>query len=69
MVTFQQPYNVQCRPIGFDIPSGETVLSKGEQLGPSELGLLATVGVVSVLVHKKPRIAILSTGNEVCGWA
>ena len=45
------------------------MLSKGEQLGPSELGLLATVGVVSVLVHKKPRISILSTGNEVCGWA
>jgi gephyrin len=36
------------RPIGFDISAGELVLSKGEVLGPAELGLLATVGVTQV---------------------
>ncbi|XP_031549528.1 gephyrin-like [Actinia tenebrosa] len=53
------------RPIGFDISSGELVLSKGEVLGPAELGLLATVGVTQVSVFKKPKVAILSTGNEI----
>ncbi|XP_031549535.1 gephyrin-like isoform X2 [Actinia tenebrosa] len=53
------------RPIGFDISSGELVLSKGEVLGPAELGLLATVSVTQVSVFKKPKVAILSTGNEI----
>ncbi|XP_031558452.1 gephyrin-like [Actinia tenebrosa] len=53
------------RPIGFDISSGELVLSKGDVLGPAELGLLATVGVTQVSVFKKPKVAILSTGNEI----
>ena len=36
------------RHIGFDIAKGEQVLSEGERLGPSELGLLAAVGVTRV---------------------
>lgn len=54
------------RPVGFDIQQGEKVLSAGIRLGPSELGLLATVGVIEVLCYKKPTVGIMSTGNEVC---
>lgn len=34
-------------------------------MGPSEIGLLATVGVTEVSVHKFPVVAVMSTGNEV----
>ncbi|KAL4238950.1 hypothetical protein ACF0H5_003654 [Mactra antiquata] len=53
------------RPIGSDIRKGEKVLCKGQRLGPSELGILATVGVTNVLCYKKPVIGVLSTGNEL----
>lgn len=54
-----------CRPVGSDIPQGEKVLKRNQFLGPSEVGLLATVGVFKVKCFKKPTIAVLSTGNEV----
>ncbi|MEQ2219179.1 hypothetical protein XENOCAPTIV_013717 [Xenoophorus captivus] len=44
---------------------GECVLAKGTHMGPSEIGLLATVGVTEVSVHKFPVVAVMSTGNEV----
>eukprot|EP00124_Ichthyophonus_hoferi_P001219 Ihof_evm12s58 gene=Ihof_evmTU12s58 len=53
------------RPIGYDITVGETVLHQGERLGGSELGLLATVGVSQVAVHRRPLVGVLSTGNEL----
>lgn len=57
--------SVFCRPIGHDIKRGECVLSKGTHMGPSEIGLLATVGVTEVEVQKFPVVAVMSTGNEV----
>ncbi|XP_041809143.1 gephyrin a [Chelmon rostratus] len=53
------------RPIGHDIRRGECVLAKGTHMGPSEIGLLATVGVTEVSVHKFPVVAVMSTGNEL----
>ncbi|XP_021324011.1 gephyrin b isoform X2 [Danio rerio] len=53
------------RPIGHDIKRGECVLAKGTHMGPSEIGLLATVGVTEVEVQKFPVIAVMSTGNEL----
>uniref|UniRef100_A0A8C7H770 Gephyrin n=1 Tax=Oncorhynchus kisutch TaxID=8019 RepID=A0A8C7H770_ONCKI len=53
------------RPIGHDIKRGECVLSKGTHMGPSEIGLLATVGVTEVEVQKFPVVAVMSTGNEL----
>ncbi|KPP78739.1 gephyrin-like [Scleropages formosus] len=52
------------RPIGHDIKRGECVLAKGTHMGPSEIGLLATVGVTEVEVQKFPVVAVMSTGNE-----
>ncbi|KAM8726109.1 gephyrin b isoform 11-T11 [Acanthopagrus schlegelii] len=53
------------RPIGHDIKRGECVLAKGTHMGPSEIGLLATVGVTEVEVQKFPMVAVMSTGNEL----
>lgn len=53
------------RPRGEDIRSGKTALEIGQVIGPAEVGLLATLGCSRVLVFRRPRIAILSTGDEV----
>jgi len=53
------------RPRGEDLRVGDTVLAPGTALGPAEIGLLATLGHTQVLVHRRPRVAILSTGNEL----
>jgi len=56
------------RPVGCDIERGQLVLSRGMRLGPSELGLLATVGVTRVNCYRLPRVGVMSTGNEVTAF-
>jgi molybdopterin molybdotransferase len=53
------------RPRGMDLHAGEVVLQKGRGLKSQDLGLLAMLGVGYVQVHKKPRIALLSSGDEL----
>lgn len=53
------------RPRGEDVRPGDRVLSPGQVIGPAEVGLLATLGWPLVPVHRQPRVAILSTGNEL----
>ena len=53
------------RPIGYDVAVGEEVLPAGVRLGAAELGLLATVGQAIVPVVRQPRVAVLSTGDEL----
>ena len=53
------------RPIGFDVKKGQQVLSCFERLGPAELGLMASLGLTDVEVFQKPRVGVLSTGNEI----
>ena len=50
---------------GEDIKSGATILSKGKQLRPQEVGLAASVGRKKLRVYKKIHIAIFSTGDEL----
>lgn len=50
---------------GEDIRAGDVILQRGRRLGPADVGLLASVGRALLLVHRKPRVAILSTGNEL----
>ena len=50
---------------GADIGAGSAVLEAGTMLTPSRVGALAAVGAVDVEVFARPRIAILSTGNEI----
>jgi molybdopterin molybdotransferase len=53
------------RPRGEDVRAGETVADKGAVVRPAEIGFLATVGARTVAVMRKPRVAILSTGDEL----
>ena len=53
------------RPIGFDVSKGQQVLTVLQKLGPAELGLMASLGLTEVEVFQKPKVAVLSTGNEV----
>ena len=50
---------------GADIAAGQTVLATGDVLNPSRIGALAAIGIVDVEVFARPRVAILSTGNEI----
>jgi molybdopterin molybdotransferase len=52
-------------PPGMDLRRGQTVLAAGEPIGPAELGLLATVGQAQVRVFRRPRVAVLATGDEL----
>jgi molybdopterin molybdotransferase len=58
------------RPRGGDVAEGAVVLEPGRLMGPSELGMASSLGIPSVLVAQRPRVAILSTGDEVveAGW-
>ena len=53
------------RPPGIDLEIGQTVLERGTLLGPAEIGLLATVGLMEVTVFRVPRVGVLSTGDEL----
>jgi molybdopterin molybdotransferase len=53
------------RPAGEDIQRGQTVLTQGTEIGAWEIGILATLGWVTVPVIRRPRVAILGTGDEV----
>jgi molybdopterin molybdotransferase len=48
-----------------DLRAGELVISKGEPLGASELGLLAAMNLPTVKVGRRPRVALMSTGDEL----
>jgi len=50
---------------GADIKAGQTILRAGALMNPSRLGALAAAGVVEIRVFAKPRVAIVSTGNEI----
>ncbi|HRT32380.1 MAG TPA: molybdopterin-binding protein, partial [Anaerolineae bacterium] len=52
-------------PIGEDVKAGERVLLAGQRLRAQELGGLAALGLTRVTVARRPRIAILSTGDEL----
>lgn len=53
------------RPKGMDITKGETLIRKSSRLRPQEISALAAIGIHQVPVYRQPRIAILSTGDEL----
>jgi molybdopterin molybdotransferase len=56
---------VNIRRVGEDIRRGTTVLAAGRALGPAELGVLASLAVAQPLVYRRPRVAILGSGDEI----
>ncbi|MEA2000776.1 MAG: gephyrin-like molybdotransferase Glp [Actinomycetota bacterium] len=59
------PVGTSVRPAGDDVVAGAVVLQVGETLTPARLGVCASLGYHSPLVRRRPRVAILSTGDEV----
>ncbi|MEI8158494.1 MAG: gephyrin-like molybdotransferase Glp [Burkholderiales bacterium] len=53
------------RRAGEDVARGDVVLSRGQRLGPAELGLAASIGMASLTVARRPRVALFSTGDEL----
>lgn len=53
------------RERGEDVSSGETVIHKGKRIRPQEIAMLASLGWKEVPVYKRPKVAILSTGDEL----
>jgi molybdopterin molybdotransferase len=53
------------RRSGEDITLGSTVLARGERLGPAAQGLAASIGRDRLLVARRPRVALFSTGDEL----
>ncbi|MCU0496303.1 MAG: molybdopterin molybdotransferase MoeA [Anaerolineae bacterium] len=53
------------RPIGENVQRGQTVLNAGRVLRPQDIGMLASIGQPTVYVTRQPRVAILTTGDEL----
>jgi molybdopterin molybdotransferase len=53
------------RPAGEDVAQGGLALSEGVRLGPRQLALLAAVGTAEVLVRRRLRVSVLTTGDEI----
>jgi molybdopterin molybdotransferase len=66
-VTVPEGYPVgrHFHPPGEDVQRGVLALPQGEALGPAEIGLAASLNQPAVRVHRRPRIALLSTGDEL----
>jgi molybdopterin molybdotransferase len=52
-------------PPGMDLTRGQHILTAGSRIGAAEVGLLATVGCARVPVYRRPRVAVLATGDEL----
>ncbi|MBC3240623.1 molybdopterin molybdotransferase [Pseudomonas lurida] len=66
-VSFTEPLHLgqNIRPQGQETTVGERVLTAGTRLGPIELGLAASLGHDGLAVIRRPRVAVLSTGDEL----
>ncbi len=78
MVEYTQPFDDETvavfRPVapgenvtraGEDYAPGAPVLSQGSRLRPQDLGVLSGLGITTILVYRQPKVAILSTGDEL----
>ena len=59
------PIGENVRQAGEDVQQGALILPRGAEIRPQEVGMLAALGHKEALVHRRPRVAILSTGDEV----
>jgi len=59
------PVGKNVRQAGEDVKRGQLILPRGTAIRPQEVGMLAALGHKAALVHRRPRVAILATGDEV----
>ena len=65
LIAAEVPTGNHVRPPGDDIEPGDLVIAVGTPLTAAHLGVLATVGVTHVTVHPRPRVGVISTGDEL----
>lgn len=67
-VVLKRPFSPgeNVRTAGEDVARGAVIIEKGTVLKPPHLGLLAACGINRVSVYRRPRVAVLITGNELC---
>lgn len=65
LVYKRYPHGFNIRHAGEDVRKNEVVIGKGSVLRPQEIGMLAALGYTHIHVVRRPRVALLSTGNEV----
>lgn len=53
------------RPVGQDVSPGQRLLARGRRIGPGDIGLLIASGVTRVACFPSPRVAVISTGDEL----
>ena len=59
------PLGSNVRPAGEDVSAGELVLSAGTVVRPAEAGVMASLGLATARVIRRPVVAVLSTGDEL----
>ena len=59
------PVGNHIRPTGDDVQTGQIVFPAGTVLGPAHLGVCASIGVYDIPVHARPRVGVISTGDEL----
>jgi molybdopterin molybdotransferase len=65
VITSDRDAGVNIRRAGEDIRRGSTVLREGTELGPAQLGVLASLAVAHPLVYRQPRVTLLASGDEI----
>ena len=65
LIKIAAPRGLDIRFPGEDVRRGEKVIAAGSVLRPGHIGMLAALGKVFVAVYQRPRVAILSTGDEL----
>ncbi len=61
----EEKQGANIRPQGEDVRKGDCIIPKGKAIRPAEAGMLAILAKSFVFVHQRPRVAILSTGDEL----
>ena len=65
VITRDRDAGKNIRPRGEDIREGQVVIPAGTTIAAAQLGVLASVGAADVMVHRAPRVAILTSGDEL----
>ncbi|MHB1457261.1 MAG: molybdopterin molybdotransferase MoeA [Armatimonadota bacterium] len=65
LIMRESKQGVNIRPAAEDVRCGELVIQAGRRIRPAEMGMLAALGVPEIHVSMKPRIAIITSGNEL----
>ena len=65
LINKPKAYGEKVVEIGEDIAKEEVIIKKGKRLRPYEIGVLSSLGITKVPVCRKPKVAIISTGDEI----